>query len=700
MLPLVLAAGLTLAAAPAPERAWHPAAGTPSRWRVDLASVRTALESATLESGTTVEIALPLPDGRLERFRAAETSLMSPGLRRRVPGFRAYAATAVAGGGQARLDLSTHGLRAIVLTPAGVAVVDPAGEQGRVRVGWLRDFDTGAGECEVVPLATGAPAGVASAGAELRILRYVLLATGEYAQAAGGAPAATAHLLTQINRINAILERDLALRLEVVAAHAFEDPATDPYPNPAMAAILDRNTAVADSLFGSAAYDLGQAFTHMPGSTPRGVAFAPVSCTEGYKAGCVVGSTHVGSIAEMLTMGHELGHAIGYATHTQDRSCNRSSETPYEVSSGITIVSSMPAACPPDFQPQRDPFYHGSSIERCLGHLATLPGCGTTVATDNTPPTVDAGPDLVIPRGTPFVLGGSASDPDAGDTLTFTWEQFDRAPASGDPIRGPLFRWRPPSPSPERVMPAMATVLSGAGDPWETLPAADRTLRFRLTVRDNHPGAGGIAWDERVLTVSGSPFAVTHPDGGNTFASGESFDVTWQNGPTATAVSLWLSTDGGATWNLLRSSTPNDGHETVAFLTASGSTQCRIRVAAVDNIFFDVSNADFTITPGAAAAEPGPPPPAVALAAARPNPARGGVQLAFALPRAMAVDLAVFGVTGRRLATLVAGERPAGRHEVAWDGTGPGGRRLAPGVYVVRLEAGGRRLATRLQLLH
>jgi hypothetical protein len=78
-------------------------------------------------------------------------------------------------------------------------------------------------------------------------------------------------------------------------------------------------------------------------------------------------------------------------------------------------------------------------------------------------------------------------------------------------------------------------------------------------------------------------------------------------------------------------------------------------------------------------------PTASALSVA-PNPFSGSTEIAFALPRAGVVDLAVCDVTGRRVRTLVAHEQfTAGSHVLGWDGRGANGQAVTPGLYLVRL---------------
>ncbi|MFN8588704.1 MAG: kelch repeat-containing protein [Candidatus Eisenbacteria bacterium] len=65
-----------------------------------------------------------------------------------------------------------------------------------------------------------------------------------------------------------------------------------------------------------------------------------------------------------------------------------------------------------------------------------------------------------------------------------------------------------------------------------------------------------------------------------------------------------------------------------------------------------------------------------------PNPARGEVSFAVDVARAQRVDVGVFDVAGRRVATLNDGVLAAGRHTFRWNGTS-----AAPGVYMVRMHA-------------
>jgi subtilisin-like proprotein convertase family protein len=152
------------------------------------------------------------------------------------------------------------------------------------------------------------------------------------------------------------------------------------------------------------------------------------------------------------------------------------------------------------------------------------------------------------------------------------------------------------------MVPRLSNLLANTSAFGEILPQVARTLNFRVVARDNASGAGGLATDDVVLTVaSAGPFAVTSP---NTVVlwSG-SRTVTWSVNSTNVApvscanVRILLSTDGGNTFPIvLAASTPNDGSESVS-LPSITTSQARIKVESIGNIFFDISNVNFSIEP-------------------------------------------------------------------------------------------------------
>ena len=68
--------------------------------------------------------------------------------------------------------------------------------------------------------------------------------------------------------------------------------------------------------------------------------------------------------------------------------------------------------------------------------------------------------------------------------------------------------------------------------------------------------------------------------------------------PVSTAnVKISLSVDGGHTYPyVLAARTPNDGSAVRRRCRTSATTHARVKIEAVGNVFFDVSNADFAIT--------------------------------------------------------------------------------------------------------
>jgi hypothetical protein len=91
----------------------------------------------------------------------------------------------------------------------------------------------------------------------------------------------------------------------------------------------------------------------------------------------------------------------------------------------------------------------------------------------------------------------------------------------------------------------------------------------------------------------------------------------------------------------------------------------------------------------------GPEPAELSLEPARPNPFGAGIATAFTLPAAGYATLEVYDVRGRRVRRLLRDWKEPGRHAVSWDGRNDAGAPVADGVYVLRLEAGGRELTAK-----
>jgi len=84
---------------------------------------------------------------------------------------------------------------------------------------------------------------------------------------------------------------------------------------------------------------------------------------------------------------------------------------------------------------------------------------------------------------------------------------------------------------------------------------------------------------------------------------------------------------------------------------------------------------------------------------AAPNPFSARTEIAFMLGRSQPVQLAVYDVAGRRVATLVNDTLPAGPHAFGWGGRDEAGRSQAAGIYFYRLRTVDREVVRRLTLL-
>jgi hypothetical protein len=577
----------------------------------------------------TMEIELPLPNGRSEKFVIFSDPIMHPDLAKQFPEIQTFAGRGIDDPtATIRMDLSPHGFNAQILSSKkGSIYISPvAMGDNRHNISYFKKDSKQAGDWKCLSDEHGPEHRVSDFNnremvgncGNRREYRLALACTGEYATFCGGTVAlALAAMNTSMNRVNGVFERDCAIRMNIIANNnliVFLDAATDGYTNSDGNAMLGENQTRIDGIIGSANYDIGHVFSTGGG----GIANFSAPCNNAIKANGVTGSgSPIGDAFDIDYVAHEMGHqftgghtwnSIGVSNCSADQF---SAGNAFEPGSGSTIMSYAGICSPVDVQPHSDDYFHATSLQQIVTYAQSGTGstCGTLVAVANSLPTVNAGADFTIPAGTAFKLTASGSDPD-GNTLRYCWEQMDNQPINHPPAStatvGPVFRSFNPTTSPTRFFPSLPVILDNSlPSTWEVLPSVARTLNFRVTGRDYVAGGGCTDEDDMVVTVAGTagPFVVTGIGvDGTCLYAGDNTNVTWNVANTTAApvscanVDIWLSLDGGQNFTvLLAGNTPNDGVHGVNIPVSAITTMGRIMVMASNNIFFDINGSDIRI---------------------------------------------------------------------------------------------------------
>ena len=556
-----------------------------------------------------VVVEFPNMDGSIEKFKVWENSNMTPEFQAQFPQIRAYVGKSLIDGSTINFSVSPQGVQTILYRPDGdVEFIEAYDKEATAYV--LFDSKSRGAKHNFTCSTVDTPLNISnlenknntdkSSLTTFKTMKLALSCTAEYSNYFGATSSANVALVlaamnATITRVNSVMEKDLAVHLNMIdnTNVIFYNASTDPYDAATAGAGGTWNAQLMNTLHaasynasgtGDAAFDIG----HLFGATGGGGNAGCIGCVcsndmttdstgspQNYKGS---GFTSPGIDATTNTQGppsgdtfdidyvvHEMGHQLG-ANHSFTFS-SEGTVAQTEPGSGSTIMG-YAGITSYDVQNHSDAIYSYKNINQIQTNLNTKTCPVSVTMTDNVP-VVNAGADYTIPQGTAFMLTGTASDPDANDVLTYLWEQNDVGSSSASAnassevkstkTTGPTFRTFKPSTNKFRYFPEMSKILAGTISRttasltyWETVSTVARALNFTFTARDNAVGGGKTATDAAVITVStaAGPFTVTsQATSGISYAGLSTQTVTWNVASTTAApfnaatVDILLSTN-------------------------------------------------------------------------------------------------------------------------------------------------------------
>ncbi|MEH6536756.1 MAG: M12 family metallo-peptidase [Psychroserpens sp.] len=607
-------------------------------FELNFVGIKEALTNApdrkTANGVSNVILQFPSTTGKLQAFKIFKASVLHQELQERFPELGSFIGQSIDNPSHIiRFSISPYGFKSVLLgSNKGTEYIEVVSNNDNVYSVHLRQdlppeidqFECGVTDEMSINEWTNSSSSAqrnASDG-QLREFRLALACTEEYAAVhvnaaglSGGTDAQKkAAVLAEMNdvmtRVNAVYENELSVTMVLVPTNENIIFLSSPFLNNSNYPLLiDQSQQFIDAFVGSL-YDIG----HMLSTGPGGLAQLFSPCTTNKARGVSGVSSGGGTQFEGILM-HEMGHQYG-STHTwngSEGSCsvsNITASSAYEPGSGSTILSYSGICGSQNVQGSRDLYFHQKSLQMMWDNITFGNSqCAAMTPSGNSAPTVEAGANYIIPIGTPYKLTGVSTDTDGTGAHTYCWEQYDLGPPgipSTTTLQGPLVRSFLPDASPTRYIPRLEDVLANGGNStqWEKLMLLARDINFRLTVRDNGVNGGQNAVDGMtVTTVQTGFFRVNSQNtGGISYDGGTTQTVNWTvagttgSGIDTAQVNILLSTDGGVNFDtVLLANTDNDGTADVTIPNGTSSTECRIIVEAVGNIFYNVNLAEFEI---------------------------------------------------------------------------------------------------------
>jgi hypothetical protein len=288
-----------------------------------------------------------------------------------------------------------------------------------------------------------------------------------------------------------------------------------------------------------------------------------------------------------------------------------------------------------------------------VGGMDSAKAAITVTASNRKPSFVNKLADQTATEGVAIGFTYTATDPDAGTTLTYT---LANAPAGATMTSGGVFAFTPTAASPR-----LSVITAVVSDGFLTDTA-------KATVTVNHKPV--------YITKTPADFATASQNNIVAF--------------TARAKDV----DGGVlqyTWKVNGAIVKGPGTDStysVRFTDAHGTVKKVMAIFKTAAGLADSTSAVWNFTITGIEKDPYGIPTEFALGQNYPNPFNPTTTIRFDLPKESPVTMEIYNVLGVRVRTLLAGETVnAGRHTMMWDGRDDNGSVAPSGVYLYRINA-------------
>jgi subtilisin-like proprotein convertase family protein len=592
----------------------------------------------TFKGVSGVIVSMPHPNGEIVDYRILEASTFEPSLQERFSEIRSFVGQGVKDAGDViRFSVSPYnGLSAMIrsVESGETYFIDPFSvdyktlivfekSKSSKQAGFICSTEDAVKEFGPTIEKSGNSILNNADDANLRRFRMAQSCTAEYSNYFGATSAAQVNLVlagfnATYTRCNAIFEMDFNCTMQLIATTTnviYYDAATDPYSDAAAGSGGAWNAelgATLQSVIGNANYDIGHLFGASGGGGNAGCIGCVCSADNSKGTGFTSPGDSIpeGDFFDIDYVAHEIGHQLG-GNHTFSHSAENNTVN-MEPGSGVTIMGYAGITGATDVAAHSIAIFHAGTIQQITNNIKGKT-CPTIIPIANAVPVPSAPATKTLPIGTAFKLTGTATDANPADILSYCWEQFDDATTvgaaasypSGTKTNGANFRSYMPENSGTRYFPRIVDHLANgvAGNQWEIVPTINRTLNFRMTVRDNRPGGGNNESANTAVTFDATkgPLTVTSQNtAGINYTQGSIQTVTWTVNSTNTMtgaanVNIKLSTDGGLTYpTMLLANTANDGTQTVTIPNVF-APYCRILIEPTANDFYAINTQTFAI---------------------------------------------------------------------------------------------------------